>query len=57
LVFLVGSALVRVYLLEEMAEDIAASELRAELARGAGWDWLPEQVADYVRAEKLYGAR
>lgn len=57
LVFLVGSALVRIYLLEEMAEDIAASELRAELARGAGWEWLPERVAEYVRAERLYGAR
>jgi nicotinate-nucleotide adenylyltransferase len=56
-VFLVGSALVRIYLLEEMAEDIAASDLRAELARGAGWDWLPERVAEYVQAEGLYGAR
>jgi nicotinate-nucleotide adenylyltransferase len=56
LVFLVGSALLRIYLLEEMAEDIAASELRAELARGAGWEWLPERVAEYVRAEGLYGA-
>jgi nicotinate-nucleotide adenylyltransferase len=57
LVFLAGSALVRIYLLEEMADDIAASDLRAELARGEGWGWLPELVAEYVQAEGLYGAR
>jgi nicotinate-nucleotide adenylyltransferase len=61
-VFLAGRALVRVYLLEEMAEDIAASELRAQLAspdpsvRGNGFAWLPDRVAAYVRAEGLYGA-
>jgi nicotinate (nicotinamide) nucleotide adenylyltransferase len=54
LVFLVGSALVRVHLLEELAEDIAASELRAQLSRGEGFDWLAPQVADYIRANNLY---
>ena len=57
LVFLAGSALVRIYLLEEMAEDIAASELRSELARGEGWGWLPARVAEYVRVEGLYETR
>jgi nicotinate-nucleotide adenylyltransferase len=58
LVFLAGSALVRVALLEDLAEDIAATLLRAELARGAGFGWLPGgadgKVAEYVRAEGLY---
>jgi nicotinate-nucleotide adenylyltransferase len=55
LVFLCGSALVRIYLLEELAEDIAATELRAELALGRGWDWLDPRVAEYVRESGLYG--
>ncbi len=58
-VFLVGSALVRVALLEDLAEDVAATELRAELARGAGFEWLPGgaegAVAAYVREHGLYG--
>ncbi len=57
-VFLAGSALVRVYLLEEMAEDIAATDLRAMLARGDGYDWLPGgehgAVAEYIREQQLY---
>ena len=56
LVFLVGSALVRVHLFEELAEDIAASELRAQLSRGEGLDWLAPAVADYIRKNHLYGA-
>lgn len=55
LVFLVGSALVRVHLLEDMAEDIAATDLRAQLSRGEGFDWLTPAVADYVRKNHLYG--
>jgi nicotinate (nicotinamide) nucleotide adenylyltransferase len=56
LVYLCGSALVRVYVLKEMAEDIAATELRAELAEGRGWEWLDPRVAEYVRARGLYGS-
>jgi nicotinate (nicotinamide) nucleotide adenylyltransferase len=55
LVFLVGNALVRVRLLKELDEDIAASELRALLSRGEGLDWLAPNVAEYVRANRLYG--
>ncbi len=56
LVYLCGSALVRVYVLRELAEDIAATELRAELARGRGWEWLDARVAAYVRERGLYGS-
>lgn len=56
LVFLCGSALVRIYLLNGLAEDIGATELRAELARGRGWDWLDPRVAEYVRERGLYGS-
>jgi nicotinate (nicotinamide) nucleotide adenylyltransferase len=56
LVYLCGSALVRVYVLKEMAEDIAATALRAELAQGRGWEWLDPRVAEYVRARGLYGS-
>jgi nicotinic acid mononucleotide adenylyltransferase len=47
---------VRVYVLKEMAEDIAATALRAELAQGRGWEWLDPRVAEYVRARGLYGS-
>lgn len=57
-VFLCGNAMARVYLLEDLAEDIAATELREQLARGEGFDWLPGgehgAVADYIREKKLY---
>jgi nicotinic acid mononucleotide adenylyltransferase len=58
-VFLAGSALVRLFLLDDLAEDIAATELRALLARGEGYDWLPGgaegAVAQYIREHRLYG--
>ncbi len=57
LVYLCGSALVRVYVLKEMAEEIAATALRAELAEGRGWEWLDPRVAAYVRARGLYGSQ
>ena len=57
--FLAGSALVRLFLLDDLAEDIAATELRALLARGEGYDWLPGgaegAVAQYIREHRLYG--
>jgi nicotinate-nucleotide adenylyltransferase len=56
LVFLCGSALVRIYVLDDLAEHIAATELRAQLAQGCGWDWLDPRVADYVRQRGLYGS-
>jgi nicotinate-nucleotide adenylyltransferase len=56
LVFLCGGALVRIYLLNELAEDIAATELRTELAKGSGWDWLNPEVAEYIRERGLYGS-
>jgi nicotinate-nucleotide adenylyltransferase len=55
LVFLCGSALVRVYMLAELSEDIAATELRTQLERGSGWEWLNPRVAEYVRERGLYG--
>jgi len=59
-VFLAGSALVRLYLLDDLAEDIAATDLRARLAAGQGNEFLPggEQgaVANYIREQGLYAS-
>jgi nicotinate-nucleotide adenylyltransferase len=45
-----------VQVLAELEQDVSATELRAKLERGEGWDWLPARVAEFVRERGLYGA-
>jgi nicotinic acid mononucleotide adenylyltransferase len=41
--------------LETVELDVSSTRIRAELARGEMPAELPPAVADYIRAERLYG--
>jgi nicotinate-nucleotide adenylyltransferase len=45
----------RVLPLETVELDVSSTRIRAELARGEMPAELPPAVADYIRAERLYG--
>ena len=47
----------RVHRLETVALPVSSSEIRQELARGEMPEELPREVADYIQANGLYGAR
>ncbi len=45
----------RVLPLETVELDVSSTRIRADLARGEMPDELPPAVAEYIRAERLYG--
>lgn len=45
----------RVLPLETVELDVSSTRIRADLARGEMPDELPAAVAEYIRAERLYG--
>ena len=47
-----GAAVTRV---PHEPEEISSTRLRALLAKGRGWEYLPEKVATYIRGQKIYG--
>ena len=44
----------RVTVLNNPVEPISSTQLRRLLAFGAGWQFLPEKVAQYIKGNKLY---
>jgi nicotinate-nucleotide adenylyltransferase len=45
----------RVHFIQDVAEDVAASTIRAQVASGAKWEeFVPKAVAEYIRAHHLY---
>lgn len=45
----------RVHFIQDVAQDVSASKVRAGVRQGAAWEkFVPAKVAEYIRAHQLY---